>query len=119
MRVPTVHDERMQLIDMPFEVTTWSEVPPTVHPGTSGEARWHTKTFGAMRVRMVEYSPGYLADHWCEKGHVVLCVRGQVRTELSDGRVFELKPGMGYQVGDGQSSHRSQTDHGATLFIVD
>ena len=68
---------------------------------------------------MVEYSPGYLADHWCSKGHVLLCLAGELETELSDGRRFTLRPGMSYQVGDGDPPHRSVTKTGARIFIVD
>lgn len=109
----------MELRDIPFCTTDWSAVERTVHPGETGTAHWRTQRFGAVRVRMVEYSPGYLADHWCEKGHVLLCLAGELRTELADGRVFTLTPGMSYQVADGAEAHRSSTDIGATLFIVD
>jgi hypothetical protein len=78
-----------------------------------------TQTFGDIRVRMVTYTPGYLADHWCEKGHILLCLTGELTTELADGRIFVLKPGMSYQVADGAEPHRSSTETGATLFIVD
>ena len=80
---------------------------------------WRTQTFGGIRVRMVEYSPGYLADHWCSKGHVVLCLEGELRTELQDGRVIVLTPGKSYQVADNAEGHRSTTATGARLFIVD
>ena len=84
-----------------------------------GVARWRTRQFGEVRVRMVDYSPGYVANHWCHKGHVVLCLEGEVHTELEDGRIVILKPGMSYQVGDGDVPHRSRTPNGARLFIVD
>lgn len=110
----------MQLTDIPFGVIDWSDVPPTEHPGESGTAHWRTRHFGEIRVRMVDYSPDYLADHWCEKGHILLCVAGELHTELADGRVFTLRPGMSYQVADGAAPHRSRTGtSGATLFIVD
>lgn len=109
----------MELRDIPFCTTDWSAVERTEHPGETGTAHWRTQRFGAVRVRMVEYSPGYLADHWCEKGHVLLCLAGELRTELADGRVFTLTPGMSYQVADGAEPHRSSTDIGATLFVVD
>jgi hypothetical protein len=67
----------------------------------------------------VEYSPGYLADHWCAKGHVLLCLEGELTTELADGRVMQLLPGMSYQVADDTMPHRSSTVTGAKLFIVD
>jgi quercetin dioxygenase-like cupin family protein len=68
---------------------------------------------------MVEYSPGYIADHWCSKGHILLVLEGDLETELQDGRKFTLKPGMSYQVQDDGEAHRSSTTTGAKLFIVD
>ena len=109
----------MQIDHIPFGTTDWSTLPATEHPGTTGKAFWRTRQFGTIRVRMVEYTPGYLADHWCEKGHILLCLSGSLRTELKDGRVFDLKPGMSYQVADGAEPHQSSTQTGATLFIVD
>ena len=109
----------MQLTDIAFGVTDWSAIAPTEHRGERGMASWRTCHFGTVRVRMVEYSAGYFADHWCEKGHIVLCIAGDLETELSDGRTFRLTPGMSYQVADGTDAHRSSSRVGATLFIVD
>ena len=109
----------MKIASIPFGTTDWSKVERTEHKGETGTAWWRTRHFGAIRVRMVEYSAGYLADHWCEKGHILFCMEGELRTELKDGRVFVLKPGMSYQVADGIDAHRSSTGAGAKLFIVD
>lgn len=109
----------MHLSDIPFGTTNWSQVEPTEHPGVTGKALWRTRTFGTVRVRMVEYTPGYLADHWCTKGHVLLVLEGELVTELEDGRTFTLTPGVSYQVADGAEPHRSRTATGARLFIVD
>jgi hypothetical protein len=109
----------MKMSDIPFGTTDWSAVAPTEHPGETGFARWRTREFGGIRVRMVEYSPRYAADHWCEKGHILLCLEGELVTELADGRVFTLRPGTSYQVADGAEPHRSRTAGGAKLFIVD
>jgi hypothetical protein len=109
----------MQIAGIPFGTTDWSAVAPTEHPGETGKALWRTQQFGLIRVRMVEYTPGYLADHWCEKGHILLCLEGELETELADGRRFTLRPGMSYQVADGTDPHRSSTAGGAKLFIVD
>ena len=109
----------MQMHDIAFGTTDWSTIDPTEHPGERGHALWRTRQFGSIRVRMVEYSPGYLADHWCSKGHILLCLEGELHTELADGRRYVLKPGMSYQVADGAEPHRSFTDIGARLFIVD
>lgn len=109
----------MKMSDIPFGTTDWSTITPTEHPGDTGVALWRTQQFGDLRVRMVEYSANYLADHWCEKGHILLCLSGELHTELEDGRVMTLKPGMSYQVADGAEPHRSKTDEKTTLFIVD
>jgi hypothetical protein len=109
----------MELTGIPFGTTEWAGIEPTEHAGETGVAVWRTRHFGPLRVRMVEYSPNYRADHWCMKGHIVLCVAGDLRTELSDGRVYSLRPGTSYQVADGVDAHRSSSSAGATLFIVD
>jgi hypothetical protein len=109
----------MQMSSIRFCTTDWSQVETTEHAGESGLAVWRTRNFGDIRVRMVEYSPGYKADHWCVKGHVLLCIGGELHTELEDGRAFTLRPGMSYQVADSAEPHRSYTDVGAKLFIVD
>jgi hypothetical protein len=109
----------VRLDDIPFGITDWQRIAPTEHAGETGVARWRTRQFGAVRVRLVEYSAGYRADHWCRKGHILLCLAGELETELADGRVFRLEPGMSYQVADDAEPHRSRTSGGATLFIVD
>ena len=109
----------MKMHDIPFGITDWSAVEATEHPGETGMAYWRTRQFGDLRVRLVEYSPGYLADHWCSKGHILFCVAGELETELEDGRRYVLTPGLSYQVADGAEPHRSRTALGATLFIVD
>jgi hypothetical protein len=109
----------MQMTDIPFGITDWASIERTEHKGQTGVACWRTQNFCGIRVRMVEYSPGYLADHWCVKGHILLCTEGELHTELKDGRVFVLKPGMSYQVADNAEPHRSFTEIGAKLFIVD
>ncbi len=113
----------MKMEAFPFQVVDWSQVEQTEHKGDPGMALWRTRTFGspdnAIRVRMVEYSPGYRADHWCKKGHVLFCMEGELETTLEDGRTFTLTPGTSYQVGDNAEAHQSYTATGAKLFIVD
>lgn len=109
----------MKIENIPFGTTDWSQIEPVEHKGETGVAVWRTQQFGDIRVRMVEYSPGYLADHWCSKGHILLCLEGELHTELQDGRTFTLKPGMSYQVADGAEAHKSSTETGVKLFIVD
>jgi quercetin dioxygenase-like cupin family protein len=109
----------MQMQQIPFGVTDWKNVPSERKAGETGWAEWRVRQFGGIRVRMLEYSPGYKADHWCTKGHILLCVEGELTTELEDGRTFVLRPGMSYQVADGAEPHRSYTQVGAKLFVVD
>ncbi len=102
-----------------FGITDWSEIPAERHEGTTGYALGRVQQLGVIRVRLVEYSKNYLADHWCDKGHIIFCVEGGMLTELKDGRKFVLKKGMSYQVGDNAESHRTQSERGVKLFIVD
>lgn len=102
-----------------FTVTDWNLIPAEHHDGTKGSAEWKVLQFGNIRVRRVDYSPGYLADHWCDKGHIIYCIDGEMTTELKDGTTLVLRKGMSYQVGDRADSHRSFTDTGVSLFIVD
>lgn len=104
---------------IPFFLIDWNNIPVERHNGEKGFALWKVQHFGNIRVRLVEYSLGYIADHWCDKGHIIFCVDGEMTTELKDGRKFILKKGMTYQVGDNSDSHRSSTETGVTLFIVD
>jgi len=109
----------MDMQGIPFGTTDWAEVERTERKGDTGMAYWQTREFGGIRVRQVEYTAGYRADHWCRKGHILLCLEGELHTELADGRRFTLKPGMSYQVADDAEAHRSSAPTGAKLFIVD
>ena len=102
-----------------FQTIDWNQVTLTDHPGETGNATWKTLQLAGLRIRIVEYSRGYLANHWCRKGHILFCLAGELETELADGRRFRLTPGMSYQVADEAEPHRSSTGAGATLFIVD
>ena len=109
----------MDINNIPFGITNWAEIPTTRHTGDQGYALWHTQQFDAIRVRMVEYSENYLADHWCSKGHILLCLEGELHTDLDDGRTFTLSAGIIYHVAVFVYVHRSTTTKGAKLFIVD
>ncbi len=110
----------MQIPQLPFTVTDWSKIEPTRHIGEQGEAIWRTINIGNIRIRQVDYSPGYRADHWCDRGHILYVLEGSIISELKDGRRFTLSAGMSYQVSDhGDSAHRSIAPEGARLFIVD
>jgi quercetin dioxygenase-like cupin family protein len=104
---------------MRFGMTDWNEIEAEKHSGSTGYAFWKVKQLGDIRIRLVEYSPGYKADHWCDKGHIIYCVKGEMITELKDGSKHVLKAGMAYHVGDNADSHCSSTVDGVTIFIVD
>jgi quercetin dioxygenase-like cupin family protein len=105
--------------NIPFETTDWSELKSERHEGETGYALWKVRQCGDIRVRVVEYSANYKADHWCAKGHILYCLKGEMTTHLKDGRVVELHKGMSYQVEDENYPHSSYTKNGAVLFIVD
>lgn len=109
----------MEISNIPFGLTDWDEIATERYEGENGYALWRTQRFGPIRVRIVEYSAGYMADHWCSKGHILFCIAGELHTELQDGRHFILKAGMSYQVADNAEAHRSYSETGARLFIVD
>jgi quercetin dioxygenase-like cupin family protein len=109
----------MEIKAFPFQTVDWSGVKAEQRTGTTGMAYWKVFNMGDIRIRMVEYSPGYFADHWCNKGHIIYCIRGEMVTELEDGREFVLSAGMTYHVGDNSDAHRSRSENGCTLVIVD
>ena len=109
----------MNIQDVPFGTMDWNSITPSEHAGTTGTAYWRTFEMGNIRVRMVEYTAGYVADHWCSRGHVLLVLEGELTTELDDGREFRLTTGMSYHVANDANPHRSYTKTGAKLFIVD
>ena len=109
----------MDFENIPFQTINWKKGPKTEHTGTTGTAYWQTIQFKGLRVRVVEYTKGYLADHWCQKGHIVYCLEGEFTTELQEGETFHLTKGMSYIVSDELSSHRSVTENGVKLLIID
>lgn len=110
----------MQIAGVPFTTTDWAAIPSTEHPGATGTSRWRTVETGALRVRRVSYSPGYRADHWCARGHVLLVLEGEITVALRDGTTLRLGPGMGFQAGDDEANpHRAESEAGAEVFIVD
>ncbi|MCB1508740.1 MAG: DHCW motif cupin fold protein [Hyphomicrobiaceae bacterium] len=110
----------MKIPETAFTVTDWSKVSATEHPSETGMAIWRTVQLGDIRIRLVEYSAGYLADHWCDRGHILFVLDGELVSELRDGRTTTMRAGMSYQVSDfGDAAHRSSTKTGARLFIVD
>ena len=109
----------MKISTFPFQTLNWSSIPKEEHKGETGMAYWQTQMVNTIRVRMVEYSPGYKADHWCSKGHIIFCIEGEMETELENGRILKLTAGMTYFVGDESEPHRSSSENGCKLFIVD
>ena len=105
--------------NIPFQTIDWTKIPKTEHKGDTGVAYWQTILFEGLRLRIVEYSKGYVADHWCTKGHIVHCLEGDFVSELNDGEKFILTKGMTYVVTDELSSHRSFTENGVKVLIID
>lgn len=109
----------MKIKQFPFQTVNWEDIEAEEHPGTSGKASWKIFNMGNIRVRLVEYTAGYIANHWCNKGHIIYCIKGEMTTKLQDGREFILCQGMTYHVGDNSDAHCSTSKNGCVLFIVD
>ncbi len=110
----------MKIQSVPFSITEWGEIPPEENKGETGISYWQTFKQGNIRVRMVEYSPGYRSDHWCSRGHVLLVLEGELILKLKDGREFNLAARTGFQVEDDEENpHMVCTEKGARVFIVD
>ncbi len=110
----------MKMSNMPFAAMDWEKVPAEEHKGETGTSFWRVREDGNLRVRVVDYSAGYKADHWCSRGHVLLVLKGEIVVELKDGRAFRLGPGMGFQVGDDEANpHLVRTSAAARVFLVD
>ena len=107
------------MINIPFQTIDWSSVEKVIYPGETGTAIWQTLQYNGLRIRRVEYSANYLADHWCQKGHIVHCLKGSFVSELENGSAITLTEGMSYIVSDDLSSHRSISKEGCQLLIID
>jgi hypothetical protein len=105
--------------NIPYQTIDWASIPRTEHNGETGTSYWQTLQLPGLRIRIVEYSKGYLADHWCQKGHIVHCLEGEFATELENGEKFHLSKGMTYVVSDELSSHRSISENGVKIMIID
>ncbi len=105
--------------NIPFQSIDWSNIEKLTYTGETGISTWQTIQFDGLRVRIVEYSANYIADHWCQKGHIVHCLEGEFESELQDGKTFILSKGMSYIVSDNLSSHRSISKNGVKLLIID
>jgi hypothetical protein len=105
--------------NIPFQIIDWTTIPKVEYKGETGTAIWQTVQFPGLRIRIVEYSKGYLADHWCQKGHIVHCLEGEFISELQSGDKSIIKKGMTYVVSDDLSSHRSFSKNGVKVMIID
>ncbi len=105
--------------NIPFQIIDWTKINATHHGGKTGSAVWNTLDLPGLRIRIVTYSKGYIADHWCQKGHIVHCLEGEFITEHENGERYTLKEGMTYIVSDDLSSHRSVAENQVKLLIID
>lgn len=109
----------MKITPFSFQTFDWATITKEEQHGETGKAHWQVIQAGEIRIRLIEYSPNYKADHWCSKGHIIHCLKGEMNTELEDGRIMNLTKGMTYIVGDNCEAHLSSTVNGCKLFIVD
>ena len=110
----------MQINSAPYTGIDWDEVPITKHAGESGFVYRRTCETGNVRLRLAEYSPGYKAEHWCCRGHVIHLLDGEIIYKFKDGSEIKLAKGMSCCFSDSQEiPHKSSTRNGAFLLIVD
>jgi quercetin dioxygenase-like cupin family protein len=110
----------MKITGVPFSVTDWDKVPAVEYRGETGTSTWRAVETGNLRLRIVDYSPGFKSDHWCARGHVLYVLSGELGLKLRDGRDFLLAAGASFQVEDDEANpHLAWTDRGARVFIVD
>lgn len=109
----------MKFSSFPFSITDFADITPEIKPGITGHAEWKTFFRDEVRIRQVTYSPEYLADHWCSKGHIIYCIEGAMETELANGSKHILEKGLIYTVGDDSDAHRTYSKDGCVLLIVD
>lgn len=110
----------MKLENLPIGAIDWSRVPAVVQPGETGTAAARTCDLGDIRLRLVAYSPGYKADHWCAKGHIIYVISGHLVIEHEDETRAVLSPGKSWHAPDNAGPpHRVLCEAGATVFIID
>jgi hypothetical protein len=102
-----------------FQTIDWTQITKTEHSGETGNAIWQTRQYDGLRIRVVSYPPGYVADHWCKKGHIVHCLEGGFVSQLENGEAFSLESGMTDIVSNDLSSHKSISKNGVKLLIID
>jgi hypothetical protein len=105
--------------NIPFQTIDWNTIEKIAYPGETGTAYWQTMQLDGLRIRKVTYSENYLADHWCQKGHIVHCLKGNFVSKMATGEEIQLTEGMTYVVSDDLSSHRSISAAGVELLIID
>jgi quercetin dioxygenase-like cupin family protein len=110
----------MKIEGVPFAVTDWNRVSAIEHKGRAGTSFWRSFEEGCLRVRVVDYSPGFEADHWCPRGHILYVLEGELRIALKSGAVHKLGRGMSFAAGNDESDpHLASSPSGARVFIVD
>ncbi len=110
----------MKIKNVPFTITDWKNIETIEHKGESGTSFWLVFEKGNIRVRMVEYSPGFKSDHYCSRGHILLVLEGELYIKLKDGQTFLFVQGMSFQAEDDETNpHLAYTKNGAKVFIVD
>ena len=98
----------MELKDIPFQTIQWESIPREELKGETGMAYRQTIQFPGLRIRIVEYSKNYKADQWCQKGHVVHCLEGELTSEMQiNGNVFRLSKGIDRKSTRLNSSHHA------------
>jgi quercetin dioxygenase-like cupin family protein len=113
-------EEPVKLENFPVGTIDWPKVPAVVQAGETGIATSRTVNLSDVTLRLVEYSAGYKADHWCTKGHILYVVSGNVVIEYDNEKRTNLSSGMSWHAPEGASTaHLLRCERAATVFIID
>jgi len=109
----------MDLKDISPNLINWEKIETVELKGETGTSFMRIYEEGNIRLRMIEYSADYYADHWCTRGHIIHVIEGELIYEQKNGKTFSLIPGNSFQVGDNKDEHLVRTINGARVFLVD
>ena len=110
----------MKIIDCGSLSTDWSSLVSESVEGLSGNSRSKSIKYGNIRMRTMEYSPGFEADHWCPRGHIIFVLEGEITIKLKDETEQKISKGMSFICGDNETNpHMVYSKKGAFVIIID
>ncbi len=92
-----------------FDDLPWQDAAPGL--------RLKQCSHGSKRIRLVEFSPAYDDQAWCEVGHTGYVLNGSLTFIYDDGPVRHSQ-GDAFRIEDGQADrHRTRVEPGETALV--